>query len=584
MAKTLRTVKQKLTALVLTPVAVTLGILPGLWWVLDRQLVAQVQDHVSEAESAFRMEMADDVGDVAIAARLLALDPETWNALRSGDAAQARGLADRFRQFFPTFDILFVDLRGQVVAQIGCQKPRADLAQHRSFKEIQAGKEFAGILRHGCEDKSTGSPPAYTMAVPIPGLGAVFVCLPLDKAFLTNVARKLGIEMALTAPKSTRSLVATDGMPGVAAEQASRQVQQIDVDGREWAILRFDVADLRGRRGEYLLVLAHEVTDMRHMVRNNMLLAFTVTALVGLLALLVGSRVASLMTQALGRVSSALKRMEQQEYVTVSPVRTGDELEDLAEGFNQMVEGLKERDKIRDTFGKYMTAVVADHLLASDVELGGKTMLVTVLFSDIRDFTTLSERMPAQEVVAMLNDYFTAMVAIIMEEGGVVDKYIGDAIMAVFGAPVSHPEDAVRALRAAVRMRLALGPLNERLQSKGFPALRTGIGLHTGSVVAGNIGSDQRMEYTVIGDTVNLASRLESQTKALGVSLLVSEETLKAAQDTVVARFVQELQVKGRTEPVRAYEVLGTKDGAMRDTADFTALVAGALSEPPAAG
>ena len=149
------------------------------------------------------------------------------------------------------------------------------------------------------------------------------------------------------------------------------------------------------------------------------------------------------------------------------------------------------------------------------------------------------------------------MVSVVMKHDGVVDKYIGDAIMAVFGAPVPKPNDAVNAVRAAVRMRHALRKLNERLAERGIAPLRTGIGIHTGEVVAGNIGSEARMEYTVIGDAVNLASRLESNTKELGVSILISEDTYQLVKDKVVARQVREITVKGRAQPVMTYEVTG---------------------------
>jgi adenylate cyclase len=185
---------------------------------------------------------------------------------------------------------------------------------------------------------------------------------------------------------------------------------------------------------------------------------------------------------------------------------------------------------------------------------------VTILFTDIRSFTTISERMDPQQLVGLLNEYFTEMVSIVMQEDGVVDKYIGDAIMAVFGAPVSKPQDAVHAVRAAVRMRGALEELNVRLIARGIPALRTGIGIHTGEVVAGNIGSDKRMEYTVIGDPVNVASRLETSTKDLGVNVLISQDTFELTKDVIETRPVREIIVKGRGQPVMTYEVLGLKD------------------------
>jgi adenylate cyclase len=251
--------------------------------------------------------------------------------------------------------------------------------------------------------------------------------------------------------------------------------------------------------------------------------------------------------------------VERLDYVHVEPVHTGDELEALASGFNTMVDGLKERDKLRSTFGKYMTATVMEHLLAGKVSLGGESLQVSILFTDIRGFTSISEKMDPQNLVALLNEYFTEMVGIVMQENGVVDKYIGDAIMAVFGAPVPKPEDPVNAVRAAVRMRRGLDELNLGLRARGLPTLRTGIGIHTGLVVAGNIGSEVRMEYTVIGDAVNLASRLETSTKELGVDVLISEQTYELTKHVIVARPVRALVVKGREQPVVAYEVLGLK-------------------------
>jgi len=167
-----------------------------------------------------------------------------------------------------------------------------------------------------------------------------------------------------------------------------------------------------------------------------------------------------------------------------------------------------------------------------------------------------------------------------MSEGGVVDKYIGDAIMAVFGAPVPKPEDAVNALRAAVKMRGALHGLNKRLAERGLPTLRTGIGIHTGEVVAGNIGSEKRMEYTVIGDAVNLASRLESNTKELGVNVLISDDTYQLTKHVVEARPVREITVKGRKAPVMTYEVLGIKGEPLLEHSESEKM---ARSQAPAA-
>ncbi|HEY6463059.1 MAG TPA: adenylate/guanylate cyclase domain-containing protein, partial [Polyangiaceae bacterium] len=387
-----------------------------------------------------------------------------------------------------------------------------------------------------------------------------------------NSSAKLGLELALAVidPTSGHALVGQtqdfpDGAIGAAREPTTTI---IDVGARSWAVQRFEPRQLHGRMGRIGMLAALDVTDIHRIVQRNLAYAMAVLLVAALISVVFGWRVAAVMSGALRRVNTALKRVEQLDYVHVFGVETGDELEDLANGFNTMVDGLKERDKLRTTFGKYMTSAVMEHLLAGKVALGGESLEVTILFTDIRSFTTLSEKMDPQQLVGLLNEYFTEMVGIVMDEGGVVDKYIGDAIMAVFGAPVPKKEDARNAIRAAVKMRRALATLNERLATRGLPPLRTGIGIHTGEVVAGNIGSEKRMEYTVIGDAVNLASRLETSTKDLGVNVLVSEDTYQLTKDMVEARPVKEITVKGRAAPVMTYEVLGIRGEPLLDHGD----------------
>jgi adenylate cyclase len=200
---------------------------------------------------------------------------------------------------------------------------------------------------------------------------------------------------------------------------------------------------------------------------------------------------------------------------------------------------------------------VLQHVLAGEVELGGKLLEITILFCDLRGFTTFAEKRSAQELVGILNEYFTEMVDCVMGEGGVVDKYIGDNIMAVFGAPVSRADDAMRAIRAALAMRASLEKLNRRFAERGIEPLRFGIGLHTGEVVAGNIGSAKRMEYTVIGDAVNVASRLESKTKELSTDLLISDATRERLDPSIDVEAIGEVNVKGRAQAVKIFKVRG---------------------------
>lgn len=224
----------------------------------------------------------------------------------------------------------------------------------------------------------------------------------------------------------------------------------------------------------------------------------------------------------------------------------------------------EEREKrfIRSVFKRYVADNVVDTLLASGKmpDLGGERTMITVLFSDIRNFTTISEKLDAHEVVEFLNRYFERICAIILAQEGTIDKYIGDAVMVQFGAPVPYPDHAARALRAALAMCDAAVEfrrwMSERFAGRDLPTFNIGIGIHTGEAIVGNVGSSRRMEYTVIGDTVNLASRLENATKNLGCMIVASGETLKAAGGIVRTGLHDVIYVKGRETPVEIFEVI----------------------------
>jgi len=222
-----------------------------------------------------------------------------------------------------------------------------------------------------------------------------------------------------------------------------------------------------------------------------------------------------------------------------------------------MIEDISSEKRMKSTMSRYMDPGLADQLLAGGEDiLGGKSAAATVLFSDIRGFTTMTEELGAQGTVSLLNEYFTIMVDCIQREGGMLDKFIGDAIMAAFGIPIAHNDDEDRAVRAAIAMMTSLDAWNVERLAEGKKAVKMGIGINTDSVVSGNIGSPKRMDYTMIGDGVNLAARLESACKQYHASLLISENTYKKLHGTYRIREIDRVVVKGKTEPVGLYEVL----------------------------
>ena len=251
------------------------------------------------------------------------------------------------------------------------------------------------------------------------------------------------------------------------------------------------------------------------------------------------------------------RRISKGEFEDRPVIKSRDEVGRLSRTMNEMVDGLIERDKAKNLINKFHGSV-GEELMKGEIERGGSRKEVTVFFSDIRGFTSFSESHTAEEVVEMLNDYFSVMVAIVNRNNGIIDKFIGDAIMAIWGAFTDDPEQARRdAVRACLEMREALVEYNQRRIDAGKEIIKIGIGLHSGEAIAGTIGSDEKLEYTVIGDTVNLAARIEASTKAFGTDLLISDSLSEQVQDEFWLIEAGKAEVKGKSKPITMYKVRG---------------------------
>jgi adenylate cyclase len=233
-------------------------------------------------------------------------------------------------------------------------------------------------------------------------------------------------------------------------------------------------------------------------------------------------------------------------YDTGVPITTGDELGDLAVSFNQMVEGLREREKIRDAFGTYLDKEVAEYILSEEFPEEGVELEVSVLFCDVQDFTRFAARANAQEVVSRLNELFELVVPIISRHGGHVDKFVGDGTLAVFGAPEPYPDHAERAVRAAVEMV-------REANDSDRDVLRIGVGVNTGRVVAGSIGGAGRLDFSVIGDPVNVAARVESATRQTESDILITEATARKLGDDFELTECGPMELKGIDEPMSTF-------------------------------
>ena len=287
---------------------------------------------------------------------------------------------------------------------------------------------------------------------------------------------------------------------------------------------------------------------------------YLILALLGLaISAAVGIWIARGVSKPVLQLAEGARKIAEGDYEHRVNVNQPDEMGLLAASFNHISKGLAERDQVRDLLGKVVSPAVAAELLRKDVTLGGEEREVTVLFSDVRSFTNMCEALAPQEVLGILNRYFTRMSTIVEAHGGVVDKYVGDAIMALFGAPLANADDPDCAMKTALEMCEALDELNAQQQVRGHPAIKVGIGINTDVVIAGNMGSQTRLNYTVIGDGVNLASRLEGLTKTpeYATRIIISSTTLAKAKGRYQTRLLGQVAVKGKQKPTEIYALLG---------------------------
>jgi len=258
----------------------------------------------------------------------------------------------------------------------------------------------------------------------------------------------------------------------------------------------------------------------------------------------------------LDKLEDAMKGVGKGNLDTRVEIVSNDEIGSVSEGFNLMVKGLKESEKIKDSFGKYVSQEIRDEILEGRISLDGEMKRATLLFSDLRNFTPFVESTHPKQVITLMNQYFTQMTEAIKEYRGLVLQYVGDEIEAVFGAPVGYDDHTDMAAKAALEMRRRLIVLNQSLEKQGFRPFQHGIGIHTGAVLAGNVGSKDRISYALVGDTVNLASRIEGLTKKFSCDIILSQTTYDLLTGTFRTERLSSTKVKGKEEKVIIYKLL----------------------------
>ena len=368
--------------------------------------------------------------------------------------------------------------------------------------------------------------------------------------------------VASTLPPALRSATAAALQKDRLAERTSTS---LDVAGTVYVSLLSSLDRTPGRRVGALLQRSLDEALKPVTQLLWLLAALSVTGLA--VSFAIGILIARSVTNPVRLLADSAHKIEQGEYTHQAEVLQQDEIGKLAIAFNSMARGLEERDRVRDLLGKVVSPAIAQRLLSQKIELGGEELAATILFADVRNFTPLCEGRSPTEILALINAYLTRVSGVIDAHGGVVDKYIGDAIMALFGVPFPSDDGPARAVRTALGMRSALALFNRELEGRGIPPLDIGIGINTSIVVAGNMGSPTRLNYTVIGDGVNLASRLEALTRRYDVGIIVGEATAAAVPD-MEFRELDKVKVKGKSVPVTIYEPVGRAGTLSVDTAD----------------
>jgi adenylate cyclase len=330
----------------------------------------------------------------------------------------------------------------------------------------------------------------------------------------------------------------------------------IELDGERHVVLKGDF-DNAGSPAGYVLTASLDRAMAPFVSLQAQIFA------VGLFALAIGVVTVSLLTNRIVSPIRLLVRGTREvmagNYDFHVENRSKDEVGQLANAFNHMIGGLREREQIRSLFGKYVHPSIVKDIMGNPehLKMGGTHKMQTLLFSDIEGFTTISESMDAEQLVGFLNEYLGAMAEELSANGGILDKYLGDGIMAFWGEPFTRENHALQACRAALAMQARLRAKSAEWTDRGLPELRMRIGIATGEVVVGNIGSDQMRDYTCIGNTVNLSSRLEGVNKIYSTRIIIDEVSRELAGNGIVARELDTVQVMGRWQGTRIFELAG---------------------------
>jgi len=473
-------------------------------------------------------------------------------------------------EVFPKFDqinvIAITNSDGQIIASSDTSNKVTDeIFSGNWFEYVFEGEDIAGfVLVEGIYHQAIAMPVFHGNQM----IGVMIVTRILGEEMLTTIAEVSPVDMALldgnqrvSSTAWSDSVILLDAfdhwMLSMGYGEVLPKSLMETILGEERFLLRF-IED----ETQFVppFVIARSLDEALIFVRNIR----DIILLVGLAAIIISISVGFFVSVGISRpiqkLQKATTEIAKENFNHQVRIRSRDEFAQLGHSFNEMIKGLGEKQQIRSAFDKSVSKEIADHMLEQGVELGGVSQNTSILFSDIRGFTQLAEHMDEKQLIILLNEYFTAVNQSIMQHKGLIDKFIGDAVMALFGSPVPLDNSSVFAINAGLDMLEAVKKFNKEVAINYDCEIKIGIGINTGSVVAGLVGSKERLNFTVLGDHVNLASRIEGLSKYYGADLVVSELCLDnfyqhtPDDNNIVFRFLDTVKVKGRSQGMSIYQ------------------------------
>jgi adenylate cyclase len=520
-----------------------------------------VGENLSTSARSFENQISTRNAALTHAGRILSADFAFKTAFASSSNATISSALDNHRRRIGTSVVLLLSLKGEVITGSGKQADK--------FKNNQGMFSFYDLFTSAVNtgesssivvfDNIIYSIIAVPLLTPVPSAWIVFG-FEIDKKIISQIQQESHSEVSIVSNRQGRWQNNVSTLPDNLTRALLNELNKnqtmtettMDLMLGETSYFTY-ISKMPSSDNLSIYAVLQRASDeaLSPYYRLRMiLLGFLLVALI--ISVLSSGAIASSVSRPVLKLINLARQIQEGNYNDQIKVDQRDEIGQLTNSFNEMSQGLHERDKVRNLLGKVISPQIAEELISKELHMGGEEREMTILFTDLRGFTSLSEKRSPSEVLTILNEYLTRMTAVIDNYGGVVDKYIGDAVMALFGAPLEMPNHAEKAVNCAIDMTEALDLLNHEFWEKGWPVLTMGIGINTGNVVVGNMGSRDRLNYTVIGDNVNLASRLEALTKEYQVPIIVSKTTRDMAAN-IEFRKLGTLKVKGKDEAVTIF-------------------------------